>query len=421
MKVYLENYGCTMNQHLGERLEEMLLLSGSRVVQTPDEAEAIVINTCSVKAKTERRMLRRIKELRRGYPEAKLVVGGCLPTVQGDEVKEIAPDAWRFGTEEYELIPIHLAKGTKGTAEGKQTRVRHRAGIGIVPISSGCLGECTYCLVRLIKGPLRSRPPGEILGEIMEHRLSGAHEIWLTSQDLAAYGADGGSCDLPSLLGEVLEASDGMMIRLGMMNPASLLPVIDEMVEVFRNPHVYSFAHIPLQSGSDRVLASMQRGYQVRDWVELVARLRGSSEEFTMSTDLIVGYPTETGRDLRDTLDLVEATRPDQVNLSRYEHRPGTPASNLKALPGSEVKRRCKIAGQTTSRISRELNCQWVGRTVEVCISEKARRAGWLGRTPSYKPVVLAGGNEELGSRVQARITGATDIHLLGQNLGLPP
>ena len=332
MKVYVESHGCTNNQGLGEDLKEGLLEAGLLLAERPEEADAVVLNTCTVKGRTERRMLRRIVELRESHGGSRVIVAGCMPTIQEKLIRSVSPDSPTFGTAQYDRIPGCLGSGM-GKVRGRG-QVFHRRGIGIVQVSTGCLGECTYCVVRRVKGTLRSYSPDKILGEIRNHRSRGAHEVWLTSQDLASYGADGGNMRLPELLRAVLSEAGTMRIRLGMMNPDSLRPILPEILTILGDDRIYRFAHLPIQSGSDRVLNSMRRKYTSDEWAEIVDELRSNFPGLSISTDLIVGYPTETPDDFDESVELVSSLKPDMINLSRYEPRPGTELDCHSSLGG---------------------------------------------------------------------------------------
>ncbi len=419
MRFYLESYGCSMNQSLGEYLEGRLEKCGLEPVEVPDGADVIILNTCTVKGKTERRISRRIRDLQTLYRDRRLVIAGCMSSAQPELLERIAPRALRFGTYEYSAIPEAIGART-GAAEPRfipyHERRFARPGIGIVPVSTGCLGECSYCVVRLIKGKLRSYPADDILKEVDRCRKQGCHELWLTSQDLSAYGCDADGLRAPGLIRSVLGVAGDMRIRLGMMNPSTTLPLLGELVETLDDPRVYRFIHLPIQSGSDRVLESMRRGYCVRDWMRVVKRLRASFPDLTVSTDLIVGYPEETSQDFEDTISFLQRARPDIVNVSRYEHRPGTPSSRMKGLEGKEVKRRSRIASGLVRRISLESNNRWLGWKGRCLVSEVGKRKGFIARNHAYKPIVLAG-SEQLGSRVQVNVERVTWSYLIGEKV----
>jgi MiaB-like tRNA modifying enzyme len=421
MKVHVENYGCSMNQSLGEYLEGYLISSGLDLVDDRESADVIVLNTCTVKGRTERRMLRKIRDIQRSWGDKQLVIAGCMPTVQGELLDQEAPAALKFGTGEYHLIPSAI-RGHRPNLERPEVpfceRPLGRPGIGIVPVSDGCTGRCTFCIVRLIKGGLRSYPVEEILSEVRRLTAKGIHEVWLTAQDLAAYGGDGGEVKLPGLVAEILGlVDDRARIRLGMMNPRSLEPVFDGMVDIYRDQRVFNFIHLPVQSGSNRILRLMGRRYSVERWEDMVNELRNRLQSFTVATDLIVGYPLERDEDFAETLELVRDIKPDVVNLSRYEHRPGTEASRLRELPGSEVKRRSREASELIRQVTLEVNRDLIGWTGRCLVSEKGRKGGYVARNDSYRPVIIDG-SHELGSWLEVEIDGATENYLMGHTTG---
>ncbi len=413
-KVFVETHGCAANQALGEYLEGLLEEAGLRLVDNAEDADVIVLNTCTVKAQTERRMLRRIRELSH-YSDSRLVVAGCMPTVQADLVRRVAPRAFTFGTYQYHQIPAFITGRPVGQRDWTipLEPVRpHRKGIRIIPISTGCNGSCTYCIVRLIKGRLRSYPADQIVRLVDRARRMGFHEIWLTAQDLSAYGLDGGP-RLPELLSLVLREAGNMKIRLGMMNPKTLEPILEDLVSAYQDWRIYRFAHIPVQSGSDHVLADMHRGYSAGEWLGIVERLRHLDRRFVISTDVIVGYPSEREEDLDETVSLIRKARCDIVNISRYEHRPGTPASKLRELPGSVVKKRSRLVSQVVRETMLDANEQWIGWTGEARVSEEAPRGGYLARNPYYKPVVIRD-SCIIGEDIDVKIISATQTSLLG-------
>jgi len=414
-RVFVETHGCATNQALGEYLEGRLEKAGLRLVEDPRDADVLVLNTCTVKAQTERRMLRRIRELSQEYPEKRLIVAGCMPTVQRDLVRSAAPAALTFGTYEYDQIPSAITGC--GLEAGPDLPPFHpvrprRRGIRIIPISTGCNGVCSYCIVRLIKGRLRSYPVQKIVGEVERASRLGFHEVWLTAQDLSSYGRDGGP-RLPQLLSQVLDVAGRMKIRLGMMNPRTLAPILDEILPLYDDPRLYRFAHIPVQSGSNRVLEDMGRGYSAEEWLEVVSTFRRSDPNFAISTDVIVGFPTEEEEDLVETVDLIRTSQCDIVNVSRYEHRPGTPASKLTQLPGHVVKRRSRFVSKVVAETMLQANVRWVGWRGPCRVSEQAPRGGYLARNPYYKPVVLEDGCM-IGEDLFVQVRAATQTCLIG-------
>ena len=216
-------------------------------------------------------------------------------------------------------------------------------------IASGCMSECTFCQTKLSKGDLVSYRLGDIVRQVKTEIKDGCKEVWLTSTDNGCYGFDIGT-DLPSLINAVVEIQEDYMIRVGMMNPMYMPRIKDKLIESYDNNKVFKFIHIPVQSGSNRVLHDMKRGHTVETFREIVKKVRDRFGQFTISTDIIVGFPSETEEDFEKTVSLLDATRPDVVNLSRYSARPGTDAAEWKQLDILEVKRRSKIVFEQISK-----------------------------------------------------------------------
>ena len=207
--------------------------------------------------------------------------------------------------------------------------------IGIVEISSGCLSSCTFCQVKLVKGTVFSYPEEEIVNEARSLISQGAKEIWLTSTDNAAYGRDS-KTSLPALIRKVAAVPGDFKIRVGMMNPLLTRRDQDEILNCFKLNKVFKFAHLPVQSGSNRILKAMQRGYSVSDFESMVAQLREEIPSITLSTDMIVGFPSETEAEFEESMELLKRTRPDVLNLSRFGARPGTKTAVMEDQIASE-------------------------------------------------------------------------------------
>jgi MiaB/RimO family radical SAM methylthiotransferase len=242
----------------------------------------------------------------------------------------------------------------------------------------------------------------------------GCKEIWLSSTDNGCYGLDIGT-DLPDLVNAVAEIEHDFMIRIGMMNPMYMPRIRDRLLQSFENDKVFKFLHIPVQSGSDSVLKDMKRGHTAKVFRDTDKKFRKKFEKFTISTDIIVGFPSETETDFAQTVDLIKETRPDIINLSRYSPRPGTRAAKMEQMEVSEVKRRSKIVFELAKSLARERNEEWLGWQGEVLFDESSD--GMVkGRNFAYKPVVV----EEpvkLGQKFKVEIIKATQHGLLGKTL----
>ena len=331
-RIHVEAYGCSASSADSEMISGLIVNGGHTVAESAAESDLSVIVTCSVKDATANRMIHRIKSLGSGP----LVVAGCLPKAEPKTVERFAPGASMMGPGSIgrTLQVVESALGGVRTVALEDTdlskvglpRVRLNPAVGIIEIASGCMSECTFCQTKLAKGGLTSYRVGDIVRQAEADVADGCKEIWLSSTDNGCYGLDIGS-DLPELIDAVSAVPRDFMVRVGMMNPMYMPRIRDGLLSSFENERVYRFLHVPVQSGSNRVLADMRRGHTAETFRDVVKRFRRKFGRFTISTDIIVGFPTETARDFEETVRLLEETRPDIVNLSRYSARPGNPGS----------------------------------------------------------------------------------------------
>jgi threonylcarbamoyladenosine tRNA methylthiotransferase CDKAL1 len=348
-RVYSEVYGCPSNIADCEMTLGLLKQNGFEIADSPEKADLNIIFTCIVKTPTEQRMIRRIQELvKLGNP---LIVAGCMPKVEQRVIEGIAPNASMLGPKSIDRI-VDAAKDTLNgekvilTTDSQKPklcmpRVRKNEKVGIVEISNGCLSSCIYCIVKFARGRLQSYPVENIVEEVQSAVDNECTEIWLTSQDNGCYGLDIGN-NLPKLLNEVCKVPGDFTIRVGMMNPTHAKGMIDELIEAYKNEKVQKFLHLPVQSGSDSVLEAMRRGYTIEDFADIVKKFRETFPNLTLSTDIIVGFPTESDEDFQATLDLLEKLRPQKVNISKFGARPGTDAARMERLSVETVNERSR-------------------------------------------------------------------------------
>jgi threonylcarbamoyladenosine tRNA methylthiotransferase CDKAL1 len=388
-------FGCTYNQADSEKIVEVLKHQGCVIVGSPDKADAVIVNTCTVIAPTERKMLRVIRDLR----EMPLFVGGCMAVVQRDRVLEVAS-------------PGFISPG-EVRSEYLRVNTISPAHLGLVQIASGCQGRCSYCITRNARGPLVSFPREEVLERTTSLVRAGACEIRVTAQDVSAWGHDRGT-DLPALLEDLCRIPGDFSIRLGMMNPATLLPLLPRLIPLFREEKVFKFLHVPVQSGSDAVLGRMGRGYRVSDLERIVAEFRKECPSLFLMTDLIPGFPGETEEDVKNTVDLLYRIKPNKVNITRYSWRPGTAISRRDDMPDRIKKDRSRLLLKHATRIYHQMNEQWIGKTVPLVVTERIREGSVSARTPQYHNVIL---QEDLapGFRCHAVITGERTYYFAGQ------
>ena len=321
MKVYLENYGCPLNKADGHYMLNLLLSRGHTLVENPEKADVIIINTCTVRKDTENRMVKRIVRLRKTALKnnAKLIVAGCMPKAQPYLVMRYAPEASMLSPQNYDKILCVVEKPgkvvlLKGERRTDIVPMFFENAVAAIPIAEGCVGNCSYCIVKLARGKLRSYPPKLIIEKVREAVEKGAVEIDLTAQDTAAYGLDLG-IRLTDLLREVVKVNGNFMVRVGMMNPNLAYEILDDLIEIYKHPKIFKFLHIPLQSGDNRVLKIMNRRYTVEEFKEIVYEFRRKIPEINVTTDIIVGHPGEDEEAFQNTLNIVKELEFDRIHI----------------------------------------------------------------------------------------------------------
>ena len=416
-KIWVEAYGCSASFADSEMISGLIVNGGHTLAANSSESDLNLIVTCSVKDATANKMIYRIKQLK----SKPLVVAGCLPKAEKTTVEKFSDNASMLG-------PNSLGKTLsviESTLKGKKVialedtdiskvglpKIRLNPIVGIVEIATGCMSECTFCQTKLSKGYLRSFRIGDIVRQVNIELEDGCKEVWLSSTDNGCYGFDIGA-DLSTLVNAVSDISRDFKIRVGMMNPMYMPRIRDGLLKSFENDKVYKFLHIPVQSGNDKVLNDMKRGHTAKTFRDTVKKFRNKFPNFTISTDVIVGFPSENKADFEDTIQLLEETRPDVVNLSKYSKRPGTEAATWKQIDVSEVRRRSKKIYVLSRKISHENNLKWIGWTGNVLFNEKIED-GIRGRNFAYKPIFVKD-YVEVGERHQVTITNVTDNSLLG-------
>ncbi|UZE93991.1 MAG: tRNA (N(6)-L-threonylcarbamoyladenosine(37)-C(2))-methylthiotransferase [Candidatus Pacearchaeota archaeon] len=418
MNIYIETYGCSANQSDGEIMKGLLSRSFS-ITENEKLANIIILNTCIVKGPTLKRMESRIKH----FSRKRLIVSGCMPEVLSERIRKLAPKASMISTHHVkQIVKVvkNIIEDKKVELIGKKKEVKlcmpkipKNKIIGITQLSNGCLGNCAYCIVKNVKGNLFSYPQDKILKDIKQNLRAGCKEIWLTSQDNAAYGLDNGKNELPILLKKILFLKNRFFIRLGMMNPSTLLPVVNEIIDCYKNKKMFKFLHLPVQSGSDKILKLMNRGYRVKDFIKIVEKFKREIPDLTLSTDIIVGFPSESKEDFEKTLALVKKIKPDIINISKYWPMPRTSASEMKQLDEKEKKKRAFRLMKLHQKIALEKNEKLVGKRIRIFVDAKGFDDTWLARTMNYKVVVLKG-KKLLGRVVDIEIRKVTSHYLMG-------
>ena len=397
-KVWIEAYGCSASMADSEMIGGILKEAGYEIATKRSESALNLIVTCSVKDTTEHKMVSRIRTMvKSGKP---LVVAGCLPKADKAKIESASSSASLIGPNSIDKAPDAVRSALSGdrlvALKDSQLdkvnipRVRLNPVISIVEIANGCMSECTFCQTKIAKGWLRSYRIGDIVRQIKSDIKSGCKEVWLSSTDNGCYGRDIDS-NLVDLLQACCSIEGNFKIRVGMMNPMYLPAILDRMVRLFcENDKLFKFLHIPVQSGSNRVLRKMKRGHTSKTFIDIVQAFRDRIPEMTISTDIIVGFPSETEDDFKQTIDLLERSEPDTVNISRYAARPKTEASGWKEMKvSSQVsKERSEYLHTLTRRIAKKRNSLWREWQGEIVIDETGKVM--QGRNYAYKPVVLS-------------------------------
>lgn len=402
MKVHIETYGCTANQGDSQGIRNAIAASGGTIVDRPGEADVIIVNTCAVTEPTSRSMLKAIGK----YKNKRVIAAGCMAAAQ----PQLLEGLWN----------VERASAPGPEAVARILGLRPAAGeplirgrTATIPIARGCAGRCSYCIVRLVRGPLRSVPPAAVEASVKKALDMGAKEVFLTAQDTGAYGMDMG-LRLPELMRGLLKLEGDHRIRLGMMNPFSIAPMIDDMIDVFNHPLMYKFAHIPVQSGSDRILKLMNRPYTEGQYGDMVERLKEGVPGLTLSTDYIVGFPMESDDDFALTMEDLRRNSPLKVNITRYSPRPGTPAAAMEGLPFRIKKDRSRALTRLHHEVTADFMKASIGRRLSVLVAEEGKPGTSVARDDSYHMVVIPRPVPP-GTRLEVKVCGASTTYMFGE------
>ena len=430
-RYHVTTFGCQMNAHDSERIKGMLESVGLGEARSPEEADVIVFNTCTVREKPDQRFAAHLAQaaaLKREDPERVIAVGGCYAEAQRDRVFELYPYVdVAFGPGSIPHLADWLGAGGLGVPRGRFAEWNHFAGElpshrerpfqAWVQVSMGCNSVCSYCIVPSVRGREQSRRPGDIVAEVERLAADGVCEVTLLGQNVNSWGRDL-LPDLRTEFGELLGAVDAVpgieRIRFTSPHPKDFRePVIRAMAE---SPAVCEHTHLPLQSGSSRVLKRMRRTYGRERYVALAERLRAAIPDLALTTDIIVGFPGETEDDFRETLEVVEEVRYEGAFTFVFSPRRGTEASTMPQQVPEEVKReRIERLIDVVQRIARERNEERVGRVEEVLVEGPSRTDSTLlrGRTRRNTTVNFRGAAKR-GELVPVRSEASTSTTLRG-------
>ncbi|KAL6512117.1 hypothetical protein OROGR_021714 [Orobanche gracilis] len=420
--IYMKTFGCSHNQSDSEYMAGQLSAFGYSLSENQDEADLWLINTCTVKSPSQSAMETLITKCRNS--KKPLVVAGCVP--QGSRDLKELEGVSIVGVQQIDRVVEVVEETLKGHEVRLLTRktlpaldlpkVRKNKFVEILPINVGCLGACTYCKTKHARGHLGSYTVDSLLGRARTVIADGVREIWLSSEDTGAYGRDIG-VNLPILLNSLVAElpSDGStMLRIGMTNPPYIVEHLKEIADVLRHPCVYSFLHVPVQSGSNNVLTAMNREYSVSEFRTVVDTLIDLVPGMQIATDIICGFPGETDEDFKQTVNLIKEYKFAQVHISQFYPRPGTPAARMKKVPSNIVKKRSRelttIFESFTPYVGMEGNIE------RIWITEVATDGSHLvGHTNGYIQVLVVGSESMLGTSAMVKITSVGRWSVFGE------
>ena len=435
-KIYFRTFGCSHNVSDSEFRMGLLVKYGYSMVDSLEEADLCVFNSCTVKNPSQDAAVNLV--LRAEQQGKRIVVTGCVP--QADQSIPIFQSASLVGVSNIsDIVTVveETLRGNRVVAIGKSDdlpdinampKIRRNRLVEIIAVSTGCLGNCTYCKTKHARGELGSYSITAIISRVETSIAEGVKQIWLTSEDLGAYGIDLGT-DIVALLEAiltVLQRHPDVMLRLGMTNPPFMLQHAQRVAEILSHPQVFSFLHIPVQSGSDSVLRDMRREYTVSDFDQLVDILEEIVPSATIATDLICGFPNETDDDHMQSLALIKRHKFPVINISQFYPRPGTVAARMQRVPTKIAKERSSQVTQlfesylTTDHFLNTDVTVWFDLDTE----ESRNRNQSVGHTKNYTKVIVPFSESLAGTRQTVRITSVHkwDIrgHLLNENRLVP-
>ncbi len=433
MKYHIQTWGCQMNDHDGEKLSGLLSAEGFEAVPEAGDADLVLLNTCSIREKAVHKVYSELGRLREEKQRRPLLVGvtGCLAQQEQEALFKRAPHIdFVLGTMALRQLPRLVAEAQAGKARVMDTGEypdnhlfppsvarRRDTAKALVTIIEGCNHACTYCIVPTTRGSERSRPFADVVAEVRGLVETGYREVELLGQNVNSYA---GGCSFAELLARVAEVDGLEWIRFTTSHPMNFTRELAR--ELVSNSKVAPFLHLPLQSGSDRILKRMLREYTVDQYLERLGYLGEGRSRMALSTDFIVGFPGETDEDFEATLRVLEVVGFDASFSFIYSPRPGTPSLRLKDdLPMAVKSERLARLQQRQTELTLESHRRFVGREIPVRIESRGatEQGWWLARSGEWKTVHLAAGpGRELpfGELVQARVTQASP-HFLGAEL----
>jgi tRNA-2-methylthio-N6-dimethylallyladenosine synthase len=443
-KVLVKTYGCQMNAYDSTRMADALVASGYDETTSLAEADLVLLNTCHIREKAAEKVYSELGKLRDLKAERKaegrvlnIGVAGCVAQAEGDEIFRRAKGVdLVVGPQSYHRLPDIVSRVAKGErvnetdygAEDKfdhlpapsEAKVRQRGVTAFLTVQEGCDKFCTFCVVPYTRGNEVSRPVSQILTEAKGLVAAGVRELTLLGQNVNAWhglGPDGNTWGLGRLLHHLAEIEGVKRLRYITSHPRDMA---DDLIAAHRDlPQLMPYLHLPVQSGSDRILKAMNRRHTASDYLKLIERVRAARPDIAMSGDFIVGFPGETDADFEGTMEIIRQTRYAAAYSFKYSPRPGTPASGMKdQVPAKVMDQRLQALQSLVLAQQNEFNAGLIGRELDVLVEKAGRNTGQMvGRSPYLQPVILDESVAEIGDSVKVRITGIRANSLLSEPL----
>ena len=431
--VHIATWGCQMNDHDSEVMRALLEKSGLVWTENVNEADVVVLNTCSVRKSAEQKVLGflgALKHLKESRPDVIVAVGGCMTQNReiGKQLLKSGQVNIIFGARSFHRLPLLISRYQQTRNQVVETSLEGQPPSGVLPanrdnkikayvtIMYGCDNFCSYCVVPYARGREKSRPLAEICEEAGVLAASGYLEVMLLGQNVNSYGRDlPGGVNFATLLEKLDHLPELARIRYMTSHPRDFS---DQIIATIKHSQkICEHFHLPLQSGSNSILDRMNRGYTREQYLQLVTKIRSAIPAASITTDLILGFPGETQQEFQETLELVERVRFDSIYVFLYSARPGTAAAMMPdQVSGDVMKQRFTKLTETQNEISLEINKVLVGQDMEVLVEGKSKTnpERWSGRTRTGKIVVFKGEGDLAGKIVEVAIDSAQTWNLIG-------
>ena len=423
-KVFIKTYGCTANQADSVFMSQKLLDSGFEIVRSLKDSDLVIVNSCTVKQIAENKFWKSVRDAKK--LGKKVIAAGCVPKAEEsllDRLKDCSIVSPRDIDKISDIAQSEIEGKHLSFLDGKEKKLysinlplRNQI-VGIVPISEGCLGNCSYCKTRFARGELYSYDEKDIIRQINHYITLGAKELWITSQDTGCYGLDINTT-IVNLLKEISKIKGDYFIRLGMMNVNYAYRFRKEFAEIINNSdNFFRFLHIPIQSANNRVLGLMRRQYGSEMIYKTFNYLKDNIKDLTLSTDIICGFPSESEEEFADSLKFIEDIKPGVLNISRFWPRPGTDAAKMKQFYNQVMIKRAAKLRELFNNIAEQENRKWIDWHGEAIYDEIGKEKSMILRNRSYKQIIIKEKDRhkkdlKLGDKIKVKINNVTSYDL---------